>query len=119
MNFSLRLKDLREQKGLSQAQLAKALNVSNGCVGMWESTKQIPPASRLDEISKFFGVSVDYLLGRDDWTDEEKANGIGRYATYLTSDDWDWQELKNEIIEVHGEAYFKTLFATLKALNKL
>ncbi len=65
MNFSLKLKELRESKGLSQAKLAHDLNVSVGCVGMWESTKQIPPATRLIEIADFFEVSVDELLGRE------------------------------------------------------
>ena len=45
MNFSLRLKELREQKGKSQAQLANEIGVSLGCVGMWESTQQVPPAN--------------------------------------------------------------------------
>ena len=64
MNFSLKLKELREDKGLSQANLAHELNVSVGCVGMWESTKQIPPASRLVQIADFFNVTVDELIGR-------------------------------------------------------
>lgn len=76
MNFSIRLKELREQKGLSQAQLAKELNVGIGSVGMWESTLRTPPAKRLQAIANYFGVSVDYLLGRDGIiTDEDRANG--------------------------------------------
>ena len=65
MNFSLKLKELRDSKGISQAKLAHELNVSIGCVGMWESTKQIPPAPRLVQIADFFGVTVDELLGRE------------------------------------------------------
>lgn len=72
MNFSLKLKELREQKNISQAKLAVDLGVSIGCVGMWESTKQIPPATRLIEIADYFDVSVDELLGR-----EPKKNLVG------------------------------------------
>lgn len=76
MSFSIRLKELREKKGLSQAQLAKDLNVGVGSVGMWESTQRTPPAKRLQLIAEYFDVTVDYLLGRDVLTDEERAAGM-------------------------------------------
>ena len=65
MNFSLNLKNLREEKGLSQAQLAKQLHVGTGSVGMWESTDRIPPVKKLVKIADFFNVSLDVLLGRN------------------------------------------------------
>ena len=64
MSFSLRLKEQRERIGLSQAALAKDLNVSTGSIGMWESTDRIPPAKKLIQIADYFHVSTDYLLGR-------------------------------------------------------
>lgn len=64
MNFSLRLKELREEKGFSQAQLARVLSVGVGSVGMWESTDRIPPAKKLSRIADYFEVTTDYLLGR-------------------------------------------------------
>ena len=66
MSFALKLKELREKKGLSQAQLAKELNVGIGSVGMWESTQRTPPARRLICIANYFNVSIDYLLKDDD-----------------------------------------------------
>lgn len=62
MNFSINLKILRERKGLSQARLAKELGVSVACVGMWESTAQIPPARKLLELSEYFNITIDELL---------------------------------------------------------
>lgn len=70
MTFSLKLKELREKNGLSQAALAKHLHVSTGSIGMWESTERIPPAKKLIQIADFFDVSIDYLLGH---TREERA----------------------------------------------
>jgi len=64
MNFALKLKELREKRSISQKQLAIDLNVSVGCVGMWESTTQIPKASVLLKIADYFNVSIDELLGR-------------------------------------------------------
>ncbi len=66
MSFSLRIKELREERGLSQAGLAKELGVGTGSVGMWESTHEIPPVKKLLVIADYFGVSLDYLVGRSD-----------------------------------------------------
>lgn len=60
--FALRLKELRENKGLSQKQLANKLDVSQSTVGMWESKKREPNFSTTEKIANFFGVSIDYLL---------------------------------------------------------
>ena len=75
MNFALRLNELREKRHVSQKELAGALGVGIATVGMWESSERVPPAKRLQMIANFFGVSVDYLLGREDFTPEERAAG--------------------------------------------
>ncbi|MDL2327507.1 helix-turn-helix transcriptional regulator [Ruminococcaceae bacterium OttesenSCG-928-A11] len=64
--FSLTLKQLREQKDLSQRDLAKHLGVSQGAIGMWESGKREPSFATVSRIAEFFGVSTDFLLGRED-----------------------------------------------------
>ena len=66
MTFALRIKELREEKGLSQAKLAQALGIGVGSVGMWESTSEIPPVKKLLRISEFFNVSLDYLVGKSE-----------------------------------------------------
>ncbi len=76
MTFSLKLKELRESRNLSQAQLAKDLGVGVGSVGMWESTERIPPSKKLVKIAKYFNCTTDYLLGADEWTAEERAQGV-------------------------------------------
>lgn len=75
--FSIRLKELREKQGLSQAQLGKKLGVGQSTVGMWENGKNKPQNAKLEMLANIFSVSVDYLLGRDeetttDMTDEER-----------------------------------------------
>lgn len=67
MGFSDRLKKLREEKGLSQEQLAEKLDINRTSVVHYESgSDRIPRTKRLQEIADFFNVSVDYLLGRSD-----------------------------------------------------
>lgn len=62
--FSIELKKLREQVGISQQKLAERLGVSQATVGMWESGKRDPSFATLQAICDFFGVSADCLLGR-------------------------------------------------------
>ena len=64
--FSIRLKELRSKKGISQADLARELNVSVGAVGNWESGTRSPDAKMMQRIADYFNTSTDYLLGRTD-----------------------------------------------------
>lgn len=76
--FNIRLKELREQFGFSQAQLARKLGVGQSTVGMWENGKNKPQNAKLEMLANIFNVSTDYLLGRDeeehvdDMTDDER-----------------------------------------------
>ncbi len=58
--------ELRKEKNISQAKLAKALDVSYSVVCYWETDRSEPTAPNLVKIAKFFNVSVDYLLGLED-----------------------------------------------------
>lgn len=70
--FSNRLKELRQEKGLTQERFAQELNVSKGAVAMWETGKRIPDSAMLKTIAKFFSVSVDYLLGESKFRNNEE-----------------------------------------------
>ena len=60
---SERIKTLRERKGLTQSSLAKKLGVTRSSVNAWEMGLSTPSTQYLIELSKFFNVSTDYLLG--------------------------------------------------------
>ena len=64
--FGTRVKDLREKKSLSMEQLAKELKVTKSRVNMWENNGTLPRGEVLIELAKFFDVTTDYLLGKDD-----------------------------------------------------
>lgn len=53
---------LRKEKGLTQDELAKELNVSNQAVSKWEAGKCCPDIELLPLLAHFFGVSIDELL---------------------------------------------------------
>jgi len=66
MKFGDRLKELREEKNLSQMELAKATGISQSAIARWELNKTEPTVSDLIILSEYFGESVDYLIGLDD-----------------------------------------------------
>ena len=64
--FAERLKELRQEKRLSQAQLAEYLVVSQKAIDYWERGVNEPKADYLKRIALFFNVSTDYLVGIKD-----------------------------------------------------
>ena len=61
-----RLKELREECGLTQKQLAEKLQINSVTYLHYEKEQREPPLSLLADFAKFFDVSVDYLLGLTD-----------------------------------------------------
>jgi PAS domain S-box-containing protein len=62
--FKNRLKTLRKEKNLTQNKLAMELNYSRSTIAQYESGIRDPSLNFLIDISNFFNVSSDYLLGR-------------------------------------------------------
>ena len=57
-----RIKDLREDKDLTQTQLAKEVNVSQRTYSYYENGERTIPPEVLIALAKFYNVSVDYIL---------------------------------------------------------
>ena len=62
--YQNRLRDLREDKDLKQADISKLLTVHQTTYSDYELNKLNIPVSVLHTLADFYGVSVDYLLGR-------------------------------------------------------
>ena len=60
-----KIKTLRETNNLTQAALARKLNVTRSSVNAWEMGISVPSTSLIVDIAKLFHVSTDYLLGID------------------------------------------------------
>lgn len=65
MTIAESIKELRVERGLSQAALAKAIGVSQKAIDYWERGLNEPKASYIILLSDFFDVTADYLLGRE------------------------------------------------------
>ncbi len=61
-----RLKELREDNNLTQKQIAEKLNINSVTYLHYEKSQREPPLSLLADMAKYYGVTVDYLLGLED-----------------------------------------------------
>jgi len=58
------LKELREDRGISQLKMSQLTGISHSTIARWELGQCEPPASGLIILAEFFNISVDELLGR-------------------------------------------------------
>lgn len=58
-----RIKKLRELRGMSQAKLAKQLNITRSSVNAWEMGVSIPSTQKIVELALLFNTTTDFILG--------------------------------------------------------
>ena len=63
--ISDKIRELREQAGFSQSQLAKKLDVTRSSVNAWEMGLSAPTTQYIVAMTKIFHVSADYILGTE------------------------------------------------------
>ncbi len=61
-----RMKEIREEKGLRQKDVAEVMNVTKGSYSMWECGTDTIPLRRLNQFCNYFDVSIDYVVGFSD-----------------------------------------------------
>jgi len=62
----MRLKDLREDNDITQAEIAKMLNIRQNTYSQYENQKREIPLSLLWKLADYYNTSIDYLVGRTD-----------------------------------------------------
>lgn len=65
--ITLRIRELRKERKLTQTQLAELLATTQDTVSLWELGKSYPDIPSLVRLCDIFDVSADYLLGRSDY----------------------------------------------------
>lgn len=63
MEYAQKIRDLREDKDLTQAQIAQLLNTTKNQIGKYERGEQEMPIRHLVALALFYNVSTDYILG--------------------------------------------------------
>lgn len=84
--FQTILKQLRNEKDLSQAELAKFLHLARSTIAQYETGDRTPDYDTLQRIADYFHVSTDYLLGRTKsrsalYLDETELSGLKEQYT--------------------------------------
>ena len=99
----MRLKELREEKGITQKELGEILRISPSAIGMYETSRREPDYGTLKRIAHFFDVSIDYLLGNEEITPKK-----GYYLDNETA------EIANALKE--GDGMLRVMFDTVRKL---
>ncbi|MGT2935396.1 helix-turn-helix domain-containing protein [Streptococcus castoreus] len=102
-----RLKELRKDKGLTQADLAKVINTNQSQYGKYENGKTSLSIENSKILADFFGVSIPYLLGFDN--NSKIANSTNKDTNLLSF----FEQVKKDM----GQDYFTTL-ETLEKVSK-
>ncbi|MBR1444865.1 MAG: helix-turn-helix transcriptional regulator [Firmicutes bacterium] len=72
------LKDLRKSKNLSQSELATMLDIKQQAYQRYENGTSEPNADRIELLADFYGVTTDYLLGREKPKEEDIVDVLAR-----------------------------------------
>lgn len=104
------IKKLREDKGMTQNQLAEFLGVSDKAVSKWETAKGLPDISLIESLAKSLGVSVMELISGDTVTNKNISSNILRSKFYVCP-------VCGNIIRTTGDAVISCCGITLPPLE--
>ena len=97
MDLGTRIKNLREESGLTQLAFAKILNISNSTLCQYENGDRVPSDDIKIRIADYFKVSLDYLVGRSN--QREQLPTIS--GELVAPDGYDKLTLANRMIVDH------------------
>ncbi|MGN7192844.1 helix-turn-helix transcriptional regulator [Bacillus mycoides] len=92
VKYGERIRELRKNNKLTQAQLAQKLGKGESTIRMWELGKNEPDRISLIEMSRIFNCSIDYILGNDidsAINDSFEIRAIQRASKHMSSTDRD------------------------------
>lgn len=98
-----RIKKMRQVKGVSQQNVAKALGLTRQAIALYETGQREPKLETWQKLANYFGVSVPSLMGLDEITTNKiymfQGNHLGDYsfAVLATSETEAWELIKDRI----------------------
>ncbi|OUM95311.1 MAG: XRE family transcriptional regulator [Thermobacillus sp. ZCTH02-B1] len=101
-----RLRQLRKAKGMTQEQVAAYLNAAKSTVSQYENNVNEPDLKTLVKLADLFGVSVDYLFGREPAARADKTDRNGGNA-----DKSRWPQLLKENLTEEEAEYLQESLA--------
>lgn len=102
-----RIKELREEKHITQIRLSIELEVSQETISAYEKGKYFPSVKMLIKLSEIFNTSIDYLLGLSDIRNPELAMRLTPFEENLLTLSKDLDEIGREKTLSYIEGYLK------------
>ncbi|OSA89542.1 UNVERIFIED_ORG: transcriptional regulator [Clostridium botulinum] len=96
MNLGEKLKKLRLEKGISQTDLAKEFNIARSTLSQYESNQRTPSDEMKLKFSKYFNVSLDYLLGNPNLNNSNNFSSNNNEVTIALHSDVEYDDLPDE-----------------------
>ncbi|MGZ7862307.1 helix-turn-helix domain-containing protein [Ligilactobacillus salivarius] len=109
--FGSRLRDLRNEKKLTQDDLGKMLDVSGKTIGAWERDSRQPNIEAINKIASIFNVSTDYLLGNTEKKDDDNVDYVALDKALDNARSFDGEPMDDhdrEILRGILKGYFTT-----------
>src|SRR6188508_3557239 len=91
ISIAERLKQRREELGMSQSQAARQLDVARTAYRLWEMEAAKPAPDRWRTIARWLGESMTSILLAEELIDEEEAVGSGRLAAAVGMTGGQWE----------------------------
>lgn len=109
--FADRLKELRNEKNITQVQLAELLGVSNGTVAMWETGKREPNYEMLNKLSEIFDKNIGYIIGysNDASSVKMREKEAEQFGAWAAEDDFYETIMKYLALDEYGKASVENL----------
>ena len=104
------IKDLREKRGMTQAELADKIGVSSKTVSKWETAKGLPDISLLQPLAQALGISVIELMNGEPITNRNVSANLLRCRLHVCP-------ICGNVIHALGDALVSCCGVTLPALE--
>lgn len=79
MNIGSRIAYLRDQRGLTQEELASSLGISRAALSHYEKNRREPDTETLSKVADLFAVTIDYLVGRTEKPDGKVDTDVRQF----------------------------------------
>ena len=121
MNISQKILLQRKKKGISQEDLANALNVSRQAVSKWESSQSVPDMDKIVALSSYFNITTDYLLKDEietiDGADNYSSKNVDMQMLNKELSENDFQNIRYEAEKKKHTSYWLLIIAPFILLN--
>lgn len=81
--FRRNLKQLMQERNVTGVQIAEYCNVSKGSVSCWLSGAYLPSGIKINKIASYFGVSVEHLIGKEEYVTPESIETFEDAKAFL------------------------------------